>query len=712
MFTRKPVPTLVALACAHLTITASGYAQTAATVSLPEVRVEADSENVRPGTPRDTVATGSKTDTALRDLPASVVVVSGEDLAEQGVVTMNQAMDNVSGVQPIMAGGYGFADNYAIRGQAVRFMRDGLPDGTSQNGYARSMFDVERIEVLKGPGSALYGSGQPGGTINVVSKQPQFKYGAEFYGAIGSFGTRIGSADMTGPVGKNAAIRVIVGREESDGWRDLSRKIDQIKTTLLFKLMDDKTLTLDLDHRDIKIKPDNYGIVFNRQGQLAPVSRETHYNSPMNYANQVSDRLSLTHDWFIHADLSMKTALIHDYRDLSFLRNGGGNGGNASDVMTGREIRQQTDKMRFTTLQNEVVYKIDQGAVKHTLMGGVAFSADRLDTRRMSYSLSNITNINDPVVPETSLAGLTGTLAYDRKLSSDTFSLYAQDQIAIGEQFKVRAGLRQDNVRFSDIGLQSGNYREIVEAKNLTSGSLGGVWQPTANWSFYTGYSTGKFINIATEATALSREPESSTQFEIGSKASLFNDKLNINLALFEAKRENYYVTLVSGGTSTPDGKDKSRGLELDLSSNPLPGVNVLANFVTQDVVVTSNALSSNAGMGVTNQNINGKRPTGVANQQGRIWASYTTQQGDLKGLGFGLGVTSKGDSYADALNLYQVPGYTVFDAAVFYKQPKWEVALNLYNLTDRVYYTNPTFAGALPGAARSALLSLRIKTN
>ena len=710
MFKRKPIAALVALACTGLGASFAP-AQAQSSITLPEVRVQ--DKVVRPGTPRDTVFTGSKTDTALRDLPASVVVVTGENLAEQGVVSMNQAMENVSGVQPIMAGGYGFADNYAVRGLAMRFMRDGLPDGTSQNGYARSMFDVDRIEVLKGPGSALYGNGQPGGTINMVSKAPQFKFGTEFYGAVGSFGTRIGSVDVTGPVGKNAAARVIVGHEESDGWRNLSRKIDQVKATLLWKIDSDKTLTIDYDKRDIKIKADNYGTLFTANGSLASVSRETSFASPMNYTEQKMDRLSVSHDWFFNADLSMKTSFVYDYRDLGFLRNGGGNAGNAAGVVTNREIRLQGDKMRTALIQNEVIYKFGEGPVKHTVLGGVELSSARMDTRRTSYRLPNIADVNNPVIPESSLGDATSSsLAYDRKLASDTMSIYAQDQIAIGEQFKVRAGLRQDRVDFSDKGLQSGTYREISSTQTLTSGSLGAVWQPTQDWSFYTGVTTGSFINIATEASRLSLEPEKSVQAEIGTKATLLDGRLGLNLAYFEAKRDNYYITMPGAATATPDGKDESRGFDLDITSEPIKGLNLLGNLILQDVQSTSSSLASNNNLVVpiVNRNIAGNRPSGVAEMAGRIWASYTLQSGELRGLGFGLGATYKGDSYADALNAYKVPSYTVWDAAIFYKQPKWEVALNIRNLGDKTYYTNPTFVGALPGAERNAMLSVRFK--
>jgi iron complex outermembrane receptor protein len=105
-----------------------------------------------------------------------------------------------------------------------------------------------------------------------------------------------------------------------------------------------------------------------------------------------------------------------------------------------------------------------------------------------------------------------------------------------------------------------------------------------------------------------------------------------------------------------------------------------------------------------------GTRPTGVAKQTARLWGTYEFQDAALQGWGVGMGATYKGDSYADSLNLYNVPGYTIYDAAVFYKTKKWDASLNLRNLTDRVYYLNPTGAGAIPGEPRSAMLTVRMR--
>ena len=676
--------------------------------ALPEVSVS--QSRVRAGTPQDAAHTGSKTDTPLRDVPASVAVVSAETLREQGVQTMNEAMRNVSSVQPTYGGGYGLANNYSSRGLAVNFLRDDLPDGTTQNGYFRTMYDVERIEVLKGPGSALFGSGGPGGSINVVTKKPQAEYGLEVGTTFGSFNTRDAYMDLTGTITQGVTGRLIVDTEKTDGIRGLGREITEFSPSVAFNYADDKTLLIDVDVRDIKVKPDNYGILFDSKGKVVDVSDNARYYSPMDYSEQHINRITATHDWAINNALSMRTAFSNDSRDLDFIRNAGGNGGNAANVSTGRNLRQQSDDARYTTLQNELTWKVDTGSVKHTVLAGYEYKDTENDTVRKGYTLPNITNILNPVVIETSLNGLAVIVAqgFNRRITSDTHSVYVQDQLAFGEQFKLRAGLRNDHVNYEDKGLQAGVYRNISETKNLTSGSLGGVYQPTKNLAFYTGFSNGKFINMATESTALARVPEKSEQYEIGTKSSFLEGKVDLNAALFNTKRENYIITLPGASSGTPDGTDESKGLELDIGVHPIAGLHVNANAVFMDAETKSRNVASNAIFGVTNRSIYGTRPTGVSEQIINIWTSYQIQTGDVRGLKFGIGATHKSDSYADNLNLYKIPAYTVFDAAISYAQPKWEAALNLKNITDKTYYTSPTFAGALPGDPRSLFATLR----
>jgi iron complex outermembrane recepter protein len=706
------------IACAIAATQASTLAIAEPAKSLmSEVLVTA--KQVRPGSPKDTTTTGSKTKTPLKDLPATVVVVPIETLRLQGAIDMNSAMVNASGVQPSMAGGYGFADNYTIRGLAMRFLRDGLPDGTSQNGYARTMYDVERIEVLKGPGSALYGSGQPGGTINVVSKQPRPGFGAEIGGMVGSYGTRGGYLDTWGSLDQDDKIlgRVIIDREHKDGFRDLDRDITEFSPTLRISLDDDKTLTLDYDYRKNEITPDNYGIVFNTRGRLADVDEEAKYFSPMNYADQTINRFTATHDWTFTDKLSMRTALIYDKRELDMLRNAGGNGGNAANAMTGRNIRTQEDDAKFFTAQNELVWETRTGMIGHTLLAGIEYNDTDMDTVRVGYNLPNITNIDNPRVPETTISGLApvASQGFDRDLSMTDLGIYIQDQMEIGNQIKLRLAVRSDRVDARDAGVQgvgpTANRVKDVE-DNLKSGTAGIVWQPTPDYSLYAGISTGRFENVATEGAAIPMEPEKSKQKEIGLKATLFGGMADFNLAAFDTERENYFITLTPNAEALPIGHDKSRGIDLDLGVRPIAGLSLLANVVVQDPEVKSSAIASNAVVvnPVSNQSIEGTQPSGVAKRSARLWGTYDFQGDALSGWGVGLGMIYKDESYADSLNLYRVPGYTVWESAVFYRAKSWDATLNLRNMTDKTYYTSPTFSGALPGESRNVLLSVRYR--
>lgn len=673
--------------------------------ALPEVAVQ--QKRIKQATPNDAVYSRSKTETPIRDIPASVSVVTSEMLKEQGIVNMNQAMiANAPGVQPQLGGGYGFGDSFNSRGLSLSFLRDTMPDGTAQNNYFRTMYDIERIEVLKGPGSALFGPVGPGGTINVLSRQPQDKTQLSVGTYFGRFGTFNGFVDLTGKIADGVAGRLIVDSEHTDGYRGLNHDITEFSPSVRWNIDETKTLTVDIDRRSIKIKPDNYGIVFDNTGKIANVDSETRYYTPFNDTDQKITRININHDWKITDNVSLRTALTSDQRDLYLLRNAVGNI-QANNSFT-RNVRQQYDEAQYTTFQNEVTWKVNTGAIKHTLLGGLEFNKSDADTRRIDYALPAIANVNNPVVTETSLAGLVATPSFDRKIKSDTVSVYAQDQIELTEQFKVRVGLRNDRLSFEDKGIQSNVYREVDETSNVFSGSLGAVYQPNSQLAFYTGYSEGGFFNLATEAARLALKPETSEQIEVGAKTSFLEDKAHLNVALFKTKREDYFITLFGAAVSTPDGKDETKGIEFETELFPMPGWKLTGNAVFMDAQTKSRNVASAAVFGVVNRSIYGNVPTAVSEKILSLWSNYQIQSGFAQGLSLGIGAVHKGESYADQLNLFEIPSYTVFNAVVGYKQPKWEAAVIMNNLTDKTYYTSPTFAGALPGDPRSIFATLK----
>lgn len=663
-----------------------------------------------------TTSTG-KIPVPLMDLPSSVTVVPKEALEEQAAKTLGQALTNASGAQPVYAGGYGFSDAFVIRGLRARFLRDGLPDGPPLLNYSRSFADVESVEVLKGPGSAIYGNGAPGGVINLVSKQPQRKFSAEGSVAAGGLGLRQGTVDITGPLSETWSGRLIANDYHQDGIRGLSSDIRELVGRLEYAPNAAQRVKLAWEHRENRFVPDNYGIPFNTARQIVAAPRDSRYYSPFNHADQDIDRLSAVHELTLSPGASVRTALIHDRRDTDVARNAGGNPVNAAGAFTGRNGRTQTDKATFTNLSSELTFKA-AGPLPQTVLVGAEYERVRDATARSSYSLPGIANALAPVVPETTLAGLPLARNFDKKIGSDTVSLYAQDQVDISRRWKARAGLRIDRAHWFDEGI--GNsltaptvanvFRKLDVHETLPSWQVGAVYQPSSRVSFFGGYTQGRFISVQSESANLDRAAERSSQVELGTKTSWLGDKLNVNATLFDTRRENYLVALAPGADPQPVGRSKSRGLELDVIGKPLPGWNILASATRVNARSTSNELASVPGVTTgAGESVNGRVLAATPANAWSLWSSYTLQGGPLQGLGFGLGAVHKAASYADAIEKLKVPAYTILNAAVFYRMHKSEVALNVKNLTDRDHFVVPTFAGALPGDPRQAIVSFRV---
>ena len=691
-------------------------AQSKSEAQLPEVGVKAKRDDSQGYTPQVT-STGSKTDVLLKDLPAAVVVIPKEVLQEQAAKTFDQAMTNASSVQPVYGGGYGFANNYVIRGLRMRFLRDGLADGPDLINYYRQFADVESIEILKGPGSAVYGSAAPGGTINITTKKPQrdFAVGAEL--SVGGFGTRQFIGDITGSLGPVPG-RLIVNSYHTDGIRGLKFDVNEIMPTLEWKPNSAHTLTFDYDYRQNKAVVDNYGILFNRDGTLLNVSQNTRYYSPFNRTKQEINRGTVTHNWAINPDVSLRTAVMNDQRDISIVRNAGGNAANAAGLINGRNGRTQSDDANYTNFSTELTYKLRGESVNQTLLAGVELERTRNRSNRYTYNLLDINALN-PVILETNVDLLAKTRAFDKTVASRTNSFYAQDQIELGKQWRVRLGARWDRVNWTDDGIGNaivgatpvgGIYRKIDVTKTLPSYQAGIVYQPLPQVSLYGGVARGQFMSVQTESINLSLLPEKSSQIELGAKTSFFDDKLSVNTTLFQTRRNNYLVTLNPAIGPEPVGQAKSNGFEIDVVGNPLPGLNVIANYAYLNARTTSNETTTVANVVAVATSLNGKQLTATPRNAYSLWGTYTLQTGAAQGLGFGLGLVHKDASFADSIEALKVPGYTIYNAALFYKKDFWEVALNVKNLSNKQYFSVPTFAGALPGDPRQVLLSVKLK--
>ncbi len=652
-------------------------------------------------------STGSKTGTAVRDIPASIQSVPAAALADQAVREMNEAVRNVSGLQPIYGGGYGSADNYVIRGLRSRFLRDGLPDGPTFVGYARSFSDVQSIDVLKGPGSAIYGRTEPGGVINIVTKKPTMEFGGSISATAGSLKTRGLQGDINLPVSTALALRVTGDYSDNDGIRGLSKRIATGAATLLWQISPAHQLTAKYEHYDQRYIVDNYGIIADFDGEILPVDRNTRYYTPDNRVDQKIDRITFIYEGDASDALHLRAAYRKDQRDLAYKRNSGITLSSAR-LLTGRIQRQHADAMNFQVAQVEATLKSDFGK---TLVGS-EIEANRFEVRRIEFAFPRVLDPFNPQ-PEANANGINGRLIYDRKIKSDTVSAYIQQETSIGEMLKLRGGYRIDWVDFGDRGVstarpvagQAGPFT-LSFSQKLPTGQVGVVFQPTKTVSIYGGYTAGKFINVQSEATILTELPETSSQLETGIKWDAIPGKLNVNLAAYKVKRRDFYVTLVPGANPLPVGAQDAKGLELDITGEILPGVNIIANYAFLDAANVSREIGTTFGgtTFVRTGSVYGKEPIASARHGGSIWM---TADMPIDGFSIGGGLVGKSQSYADALNVIRTPGYVIGNAAMFYRSTMLDIALNIKNVTDKDYFINPTFAGALPGDPRTILLTV-----
>lgn len=677
---------------------------------------EGEEEVVATGDRTPTFSTGSKTNTPLRDIPASIQIVPKELLKDQGAVNLDQGIRNVSGVQQSSTSNYGFANTYSIRGLTQTFLRDGVPDGLTVNGYFRTLTDVERVEVLKGPGSAIYGSLAPGGTINLVSKQPQSTPAYTIDLGVGSFDTYRGAIDLTGPItaDKKWLYRFNAAVSTKSGYRGLNQETIEILPTITWKPHEDHTVVFDFDYRHIEVVADTYGIPFVGF-KLLNVPPETRYYTP--FATNVQDiyRGAISYEWKVNPDLIFRSNLTALYRDLSISRNASGGlfTGANNNIPADRLLRDQTDQALDLVFQTEVVWKVATGPIKHTLLAGLEYQRHDYNAVRDTLRFAPIANPFNPVLEQSRSNRLSIARAFDINLSADYFGVYLQDQIEFTPKLKARIGGRWDSFgtqRTGFVNTLNGNQSAVVSTFNQSLDSApsrfsyqaGLVYQPIRELSLYGGVSKSHLGILSTEGIPVAAQldpPESALQFEVGIKGEFLKGRLNAGLALFDNTREDFILVL--NNVRQPVGAQKTRGIELDLSAEPVDGWKFFFNYALYDAKLTK---LPNTPL------LEGNSPTGVPRNSAALWTTYEFKKGTLKGFGFGGGLTYRDDIFQDQANTRVIPGYTTLDLALFYRRENYEFQLNFNNITDTQYFRNGVNTGALPGEPFNVQASVRLK--
>jgi iron complex outermembrane receptor protein len=658
-----------------------------------------------------------KTGTKIEDMPASVHVIQGETVREQGGTDLKASIRNVSGVSEGGPSSYGFFDRFLIRGLDARIYEDGFSDGDQINGVPHSLNGVDHIEVLKGPGSALFGSGPPGGSINIVHFTPSSApaYGITTQG--GSFGTASTNFFATGPTtieGTNYRVDGLAAH--SDGFRDNKANDFELRPQWERKTLDHVTnVTFDLRH--IQLTPDPQGIVYFRNAPntiaypISSVPNTTKYSSPYNNAVQDFARLMVTDTWTVNNILTVNNRLSYLHRDLDILRNGDG-GTLVGTSLTARTARHQHDLDDDLTYQFEPVWKFNTGEIGHSLLTGFEARKQWVLTHREQTPtcdkdpvgcVPDIPNVFNPVIPDQNIGGLNFAAQFNDKLRATYSSFYATDQIDVTDKFKVRAGVREDiwNQNLTPSFSRTDGPTTLVGGTTYgrtdtpLSWNVGALYHVLPGVSPYVGYAVGHLINFNSEATQNGlHAPEDSKQIEAGVKLQAWEDRITLTTAWFDTQRNNVQGTLTTGGVTTiVFSNQHTTGVEADLELKPIDRWKILANMTIQNAVLTDNPSVPTA---------TGNIPQGVPRHLYNLWSTYDFKIGNIDGFRVGAGLRGRDTIFADAANTFAVPGYLVGDAMVGYTQDKWELAFYVKNITNKTYFVTANGSGGYVGDARS----------
>jgi len=686
-------------------------------IILKDVKVKANRDKEINRFKAETSSTGSKTEMALRDIPQSVSVVKKELIQSQNAFSLRDALKNVSGLTIAAGEGGRTGDSITLRGFAAS--SDQYLDGVKDNGqYNRDTFFIERAEVLKGASSILFGRGATGGVINQVAKKPTGKTGITGGFTYGLYDFKRTSLDAESAY-KDLSARLNFMYQDAGSFRDYnSTNRWGIAPSFALKLTPDTDLSLNLLHQEEEGVFD-YGVPMYK-GRPADVPINTFYGFADNRLMDTDVNVAtvaLTHRF--NSDFSVKNSVrVGEYerKYLTHLFSGAATGSGLNATIN------RTQALRLNTQENvynqtDFVFKKPLLGFNNTLMFGSEFGWEDYDFKSKNSFRANGTTTTFPIsifnpVSARSTAILandfSGVLATDRATHAQTYAGYVLDQFEITPEWKLLAGTRYDVFEAQqEDRLGVANFESSVDQWSPRGGI---VWQPTKAQSYY--FSYGKSFNPSAESLSLSANnvnlpPEQNHNYEIGAKLDFFDNRLSATAALFRLEKTNARTTSpLDPNLQILSGEQRTDGFELGLAGEILPRWDVSVTYAYLDAEITkSNSTAVGSVSGLT-KSFQGMTSTNVPEHSGVAWTSYRlTDNWEIGG-----GVFYATDRYADSVNEAVLPGYARLDAVVAYHQKHYDVQLNVFNLTDTVYYESGQQNSALPGTPVTGQLSVNFK--
>ncbi|WP_078129909.1 TonB-dependent receptor [Leptospira alexanderi] len=662
--------------------------------------------------------TGMKQNVRLKDIPATVNIIDAHELKARSADRWLSAISYTPGIFAIQ--NYGGFNTLTIRGLDSRnalLLRDGVRDDTFliQNSSPMSNFaNVERIEILKGPNSVLYGQGAMAGVINIISKKPKKKASYEFSLTEGSFGTHRTSVGATGPIGtESVRYRIDAATSQYKGFRQNSYILNNVFSTLEWDISQKHTLSISSGKTFDFTKPDA-GLPKSKDPKIdlvePGISLNNNYNTNDDYLKNNSGNFKIQLDSKFSNILSMRSFISYLPQTYYYF---------AAEDLTHSSIDKNTierDHLHFETRRSPLQGTVElnwtfQTGFKHKLLSGYEYHW-MISRHRQRYFPKGTTSVNlqypkiDPVQP------LPENFTNRKTLYQQIHSLYFQDLMEFSETIKFLLGGRYDSwlreSRTEKLFDLNDNYvsksgspsdRTRSDAKVFTY-RVGLIYQPLHYYTAYIGYSTAfvpvTFINTSGKQL----KPEKGEQVEIGQRIEFAKGRVQLTTALFTARKYDVAV-LVNSRPPLYDqaGELRTNGYEFNIDFHLTKEWSLKSGYAHTIAEWEFFRLTDSNG---NEMDYKGNRPINVPRNTANFWTTYTFSSG----LGFGLGGRYVDSIAANNANSFFVPPYGLYDASVYYKYSYYYFQINCTNVSNKRYFVssipNPT-----PGPPRQFLFTV-----
>ncbi|WP_024696971.1 TonB-dependent siderophore receptor [Pseudomonas avellanae] len=676
---RRPGPFL--LSALSLAMFSSSAVHAAETATLPATQVSAVASETSEGYSAKSTSTASKSDVPIKEEAQSVNVVTPQTIADYNVRSLDDAMKFVSGVSQgntlgntkdsVIKRGFGTNDDGSI-------LRDGVRSVVSKNFGATT----ERVEVLKGPASLLYGAMEPGGVINVISKQPQYVQSTTLSGSAYSEGGGSFSVDTTGPLGDSGlAYRLVAERQSEDYWRNYGVDQHTLIAPSLSWTGERASLTLAYEYNDY-ISPFDRGTVFTG-GHPANISYDKRLDEKWSNTVGISETATARFEYQLSDD--WKTRLTYGWNNdrysLSIAQ--------PSTLSSSGVLRRQANgghydyETRYASW--DFIGKQDILGQQHDLLiGAEQEDSDKYRGKTYRNTAQNGFNIFSPVYG--SLAEPSVVSAANSNLSNQltSSSLYLKDNWHLNDRWiLVLGGRYQHYDQYIKQGLGASRVTNLDKNDDVFLPMAGLVFKVNDDLSLYGNYSRSFVPNDDVNDDGTTFDPEEGRSYEVGAKYALASE-LNVNLAVFDIEKKNVVTPTGVTGVSEAAGKVGSQGIELDVTGRIAERWDMVGTYAYTHTEVLDDPSNK------------GNRLSQAPKHTASLYLTHHLQiPSDLGQWHAGGGARYVGERAGDDANTFYMSSYTVADAFLRWDVPmagyKTRLQLNVDNLFDKQYYPSST---------------------